>query len=66
MSNNEKPDIQLGWNERDFNFEKIILGEGKGLLYDLIIVNDLIEEKENRKNVNFLKKLHKVPIVTFY
>ena len=42
MSNNEKPDFHLNWNERNFNFEKIILGEGKGLLYDLIIVNGII------------------------
>ena len=66
MSNNEKPDFQLGWNERYFNFEKIIPGEGNGLVYDLIIVNSIVKEKEDRKNVNFLKKLHKVPIVTFY
>ena len=57
---NDEFRMNTAFNKQDFIFDKFMLGNGKGILYELIVFNGIMKEDEIRKNVMFLNSVHKI------
>jgi len=56
---NDQNKIKAFKTEYKFDFVKIMVGNGKGILYDLIVYNWILKKEEIDKIVLFLNKVHK-------
>ena len=57
---NDQIRFKTQWLKKNFVFDKVTVGAGMGILYELIVYNQILKQEEIDKIVLFLNKVHKI------
>ena len=52
--------LKTSWSPKYFIFDKIMIGYGKGILYDLIVYKDILFPQEIKQKTKILNNIHKI------
>ena len=52
--------LKTSWSPKHFIFDIIMIGHGKGILYDLIVYENILSSKEIKQKIKILNNFHKI------
>ena len=56
---NDESRSKASWSPKHFIFDKIMIGYGKGILYDLIVYENILSSEEIKQKTKILNNFHK-------